>query len=139
MRKVIVTYQMTRKTEDGRETAETCITLPMSDENAEELLTDGEESTAYLVSVYDILENLSQLQEYDYVGFWRAELAAKDSAVGYEEPKPRYRVTWCDLEGNAHEVSYSDLEDATAELRYLEDCSTQGPVRLEEIKPDTVK
>ena len=139
MRKVIVTYQMTRKTEDGRETAETCITLPMSDENAEELLTDGEESAAYLVSVYDILENLSQLQEYDYVGFCRAELAAKDSAVGYEEPKPRYRVTWCDLEGNAHEVSCSDLEDATAELRYLEDCPTQGPVRLEEISPDAVK
>ena len=139
MRKVIVTYQMTRKTEDGRETAETCITLPMSDENAEELLTDGEESTAYLVSVYDILENLSLLQDHEYVGFCRAELANEDTDSCYEEPKPRYRVTWCDLEGNAHEVSYSDLEDATAELRYLEDCSTQGPVRLEEIKPDTVK
>ena len=139
MKNVRVFYQMTRKIENGRETTETSIMLPICEKDAQDLIKGGEESTTYLVFVHDILENLSLLQDHEYVGFCRAELANEDTDSCYEEPKPRYRVTWCDLEGNAHEVSYSDLEDATAELRYLEDCSTQGPVRLEEIKPDTVK
>ena len=139
MKNVRVFYQMTRKIENGRETTETCITLPMSDENAEELLTDGEESAAYLVSVYDILENLSQLQEYDYVGFCRAELAAKDSAVGYEEPKPRYRVTWCDSKGNPREAVCRTLEDAVSRKYLLESCQTLEPVKLEEFGSDSTK
>ena len=101
---------MTRKIENGRETTETCITLPMSDENAEELLTDGEESAAYLVSVYDILENLSQLQEYDYVGFCRAELANEDTDSCKEEPQTRYRLSWHDSKGTQEKPSAEHLK-----------------------------
>lgn len=110
MKNVRVFYQMTRKIENGRETTETCITLPMSDENAEELLTDGEESAAYLVSVYDILENLSQLQEYDYVGFCRAELANEDTASCKEEPQARYRLSWHDSKGTQEKPSAEHLK-----------------------------
>ena len=110
MKNVRVFYQMTRKIENGRETTETCITLPMSDENAEELLTDGEESAAYLVSVYDILENLSQLQEYDYVGFCRAELANEDTDSCKEEPQTRYRLSWHDSKGTQEKPSAEHLK-----------------------------
>ena len=110
MKNVRVCYQMTRKIENGRETTETCITLPMSDENAEELLTDGEESAAYLVSVYDILENLSQLQEYDYVGFCRAELANEDTDSCKEEPQTRYRLSWHDSKGTQEKPSAEHLK-----------------------------
>ena len=110
MKNVRVFYQMTRKIENGRETTETCITLPMSDENAEELLTDGEESAAYLVSVYDILENLSQLQEYDYVGFCRAELANEDTDSCKEEPQARYRLSWHDSKGTQEKPSAEHLK-----------------------------
>ena len=101
---------MTRKIENGRETTETCITLPMSDENAEELLTDGEESAAYLVSVYDILENLSLLQDHEYVGFCRAELANEDTASCKEEPQPRYRLSWHDSKGTQEKPSAEHLK-----------------------------
>lgn len=110
MKNVRVFYQMTRKIENGRETTETCITLPMSDENAEELLTDGEESAAYLVSVYDILENLSLLQDHEYVGFCRAELANEDTASCKEEPQPRYRLSWHDSKGTQEKPSAEHLK-----------------------------
>lgn len=110
MKNVRVFYQMTRKIENGRETTETCITLPMSDENAEELLTDGEESAAYLVSVYDILENLSLLQDHEYVGFCRAELANEDTASCKEEPQARYRLSWHDSKGTQEKPSAEHLK-----------------------------
>ena len=133
MKNVRVFYQMTRKIENGRETTETCITLPMSDENAEELLTDGEESAAYLVSVYDILENLSLLQDHEYVGFCRAELANEDTASCKEEPQARYRLSWHDSKGNPREAVCRTLEDAVSRKYLLESCQTLEPVKLEEI------
>ena len=139
MKNVRVFYQMTRKIENGRETTETCITLPMSDENAEELLTDGEESAAYLVSVYDILENLSQLQEYDYVGFCRAELANEDTVNRKEEPQTRYRLSWHDSKGNPREAVCRTLEDAVSRKYLLESYPTLGPVKLEEFGSDSTK
>ena len=139
MKNVRVFYQMTRKIENGRETTETCITLPMSDENAEELLTDGEESAAYLVSVYDILENLSLLQDHEYVGFCRAELANEDTASCKEEPQTRYRLSWHDSKGNPREAVCRTLEDAVSRKYLLESYPTLGPVKLEEFGSDSTK
>lgn len=138
MTKVRIFYRMDRKTESGRENAETCITLPMAHEDAVDLLEDGADSATYLVFVKGILENLAMLQDYEYEGFCSAELA-EDDTLNTEEHKPRYRITWCDFAGNAHEHEYSTLADAVAEMYYLEDCPTQGPVKLEEISPDTTK
>lgn len=138
MKQVVVTYQMTRKTEDGRETKDACLTLSMCDENAEELLTDGEESSAYLVFVYDILENLSQLQEYDYVGFCDARLAGEEAGTD-DDPRPRYHLTWCDFQGGVHETCFYGLKEALAARDYLKGGSMLGSVELEEIKPGTAK
>ena len=98
MKHVCITYHMTRKTEDGRETVESHITLPMSDDNAKDLIEDGEDSPTYLSFVHDILDNLSDLQELDYVGFCSASLADEDEADN-DAPQERYRVTWCMFDG----------------------------------------
>lgn len=135
MKHVCITYHMTHKIKDGRETAEGRITLPMCDDSAQDLLTKGEESPTYLAFVHDILDNLSGLQGLDYVGFCSAKLTDEDEAAEEEKPEPqaRYRVVWCDFKGRECEVKYRTLQDAIAEMRYLEGRLTQGPVKVEEI------
>lgn len=134
MKHVCITYHMTHKIKDGRETVEGLITLPMCDDSAQDLLTKGEESPTYLAFVHDILEGVSGLLGLDYVGFCSAKLANDEEADDEEEPQARYRVTWCDFQGREHEIKCHTLQSALAEIRYLEGCLTQGPVKMEEIE-----
>lgn len=132
MKHVCVTYHMTRRIEGGRETVESCITLPMSDDSAKDLIEKGEESPTYIALVNDILDNLSGLLGLDYVGFCSAKLADEDEAD--DEPKDRYRVTWCDFKGQTHEIKCRTLQDAITEKGYLDSRLVQGPVQVEAIK-----
>lgn len=133
MKHVCITYHMTHKIKDGRETVEGHITLPMCDDSAQDLLTKGEESPTYLAFVHDILDNLSGLQGLDYVGFCSAKLTDEDEADDEEEPQARYRVTWCDFTGQACEANCRTLHYAIETVQYLEKCGTQGPVQVEAI------
>ena len=110
MKNVRVCYQMTRKIENGRETTETSIMLPMCEKDAQDLIKGGEESTTYLAFVHDILENLSLLQDHEYVGFCRAELANEDTASCKEEPQARYRLSWHDSKGTQEKPSAEHLK-----------------------------
>ena len=139
MKNVRVFYQMTRKIENGRETTETSIMLPMCEKDAQDLIKGGEESTTYLVFVHDILENLSLLQDHEYVGFCRAELANEDTASCKEEPQARYRLSWHDSKGNPREAVYRTLEDAVSRKYLLESYPTLGPEKLEEFGSDSTK
>lgn len=73
MKHINITYHMKNATE----TAETCITLPMRDEAATDLLEKGERSQhvdpMLLGDVYRVLASLSALQGYEFVGFCCAE------------------------------------------------------------------
>lgn len=135
MKHICVTYHMTHKTVDGRETVEGRITLPMSDDCAKDMIEKGEEGPTYLAFVHDILSGLSDLQGFNYVGFCSARSADESEADDYA-PQERYRVTWCDFKGDEHETRYRNLRDAIESMRYLEGCQTQGPVKVEEIKND---
>lgn len=76
MKRVTVIYHM--KNEEG--TAETCVTLPMRDEAADDLLERGASSEhvnpMLMGEVYRILRSLSAIQGYEYEGFCCAELEA---------------------------------------------------------------
>lgn len=133
MKHVCVTYHMTRRIEGGRETVESCITLPMSDDSAKDLIEKGEEGPVYLSFAHDILDGLSDLQGLDYVGFCSAKLAGEDEADD-GEPEDRYRVTWCDFKGQTHEIKCRTLQDAITEKGYLDSRLVQGPVQVEAIK-----
>lgn len=78
MKKVCITYHMTRP----GEVAETCITLPLDDAIADDLLTH-QESSAYVqshkrftrLSIPALLSQLAALQDYDTADFCCAEEA----------------------------------------------------------------
>ena len=113
MKNVRVCYQMTRKIENGRETTETSIMLPMCEKDAQDLIKGGEESTTYLVFVHDILENLSLLQDHEYVGFCHTDIedfarrvkethGDNQHARDYERAIQMAKI-WIDLEGDIDE------------------------------------
>lgn len=66
MKKICITYHMSR-TDEG---AETCITLPMADEIANDILKKGERSEHLSMmrngEVYRLLRSLSAIQGYEY-------------------------------------------------------------------------
>ena len=76
MTKLCITYHM--HNEEG--TAETCVTLPMLEEVAEDILekgTDSEHLSAMLIGeIYRILKSLASIQGYTYDGFCCAEMEA---------------------------------------------------------------
>ena len=71
MKNVCITYHM----RNHKEEAETCITLPMADIVAEELIEEQRESVLLRPRhpIYIMLNMLSWLQGYYYVGFYLAE------------------------------------------------------------------
>lgn len=71
MRHICITYHMHRENED----AETCIVLPMTEEIANDILTNGEDSEhlAQNGKVRHILENLSTIQGYEFEGAYHFE------------------------------------------------------------------
>ena len=73
MKHICITYHMTRKSE----IAETCITLPMEDAKAAELLTCQEDCLQLRegATLDVLLRKLSILQGYQYAGFCIAEEA----------------------------------------------------------------
>lgn len=70
MKHVCITYHMTRPGEE----AETCITLPMTEENAQDLLANGEDSAVYRGNIAGILQRLATIQHYYRAYFCTAEL-----------------------------------------------------------------
>ena len=66
MKRICITYHMTRRSE----TAETCITLPMATDVADDILKNGERSEHLSMmrngEVYRILKSLSAIQGYEY-------------------------------------------------------------------------
>lgn len=82
MKRICITYHMYinhSKPSDNLphniETVETCITLPMKDEIAEDLLANGVESR-YLRMMGDVrivLEHISELQGYFFKGVYTIE------------------------------------------------------------------
>lgn len=68
--KVCITYHMIR----GRETAETCIDLPISAERYEELAKGLTEQGKVWRSIQESLKQLTFLQGYNELGSWSAEL-----------------------------------------------------------------
>ena len=68
MRKVNITYHMER----GSEIAESCITLPMEDAVAADILKHGEDSAHLSMmqngEVYRLLRSLAAIQGYEYIG-----------------------------------------------------------------------
>lgn len=73
MTNVCITYHMKRE----REIAETCITLPMEDSKATELLATQDEWWQLMegATLDVLLRKLSIMQGYKYAGFCTAELA----------------------------------------------------------------
>lgn len=78
MKKVCITYHMTRP----GEVAETCITLPLDDAIADDLLTHQESSACVQghkrftrLSIPALLSQLAALQDYDTADFCCAEEA----------------------------------------------------------------
>lgn len=73
MKHICITYHMRREDE----TAETCIVLPMEDENADELLAEQDEWRQLMegAALDVLLRKLSILQGYQYDGFRTAEMA----------------------------------------------------------------
>ena len=75
MKHVNITYHM-HNTEDS--VAETCITLPMTDEAAADIMEKGADSQhlnpMLMGEVYRVLRSLATLQGYTYDGFCCAEL-----------------------------------------------------------------
>lgn len=67
MKNICITYHMKR----GNEIAETCITLPMEDKKAAELLDTQEQWWQLMegATLDVLLHKLSRLQGYQYVGF----------------------------------------------------------------------
>lgn len=81
MKHLLITYHMSRNwgtaSKPRRETAETCIVLPMNDDIAEDILEKGIDS-AYLSAsslgkVYLALSYISEMQDYHYESFCTAE------------------------------------------------------------------
>jgi len=70
VRKAGITYKMIR----GRETAETYIDLPISQQRYEELAKGLQPDNAVWNEVRDALESLTFLQGYDELGAWSVEL-----------------------------------------------------------------
>lgn len=68
MKHINITYHM----EKANEIAETCITLPMEDKVAEDILANGSDSRylnpACLGEVYRALKAISSMQGYSYGG-----------------------------------------------------------------------
>ena len=68
MKKINITYHM----EKGSEIAESCITLPMEDTVAEDILKNGEGSEHLCMmrngEVYRTLRSLATIQGYEYIG-----------------------------------------------------------------------
>ncbi len=71
MKRVTITYVM----ENREERAETCVTLPMEDGIAEELLRNERWSIQLQQGrmVRSVLENMARLQGYEYEGVLEAE------------------------------------------------------------------
>ena len=65
MKRICITYHMKNDTE----VAETCVTLPMKDVIANDLLEKGDNSTHVrpCYPIHKILKGLSTLQGYDYI------------------------------------------------------------------------
>ena len=98
MKKVIVTYRMRNTDEE----AETCITLPMKDHLADELI-EKQEGFVFLGSykpIHIILEQLSWLQGYEYAGFMLAEEDKRFAPVTCSECGETF--TWRDLREFRH-------------------------------------
>ena len=76
MTNLCITYQMHNDTE----TAETCVTLPMLEEVAEDILERGADSehldSMRIGEVQRILKSLASIQGYTYDGFCCAEREA---------------------------------------------------------------
>lgn len=81
MKRLCITYHMHRNhgtvCDPKMETAETCITLPMRDDIADDILEKGEDSKYMkrmaIGYVSGILSELSEIQGYYYSGFCTAE------------------------------------------------------------------
>ena len=71
MEKILITYCMSRP----GEMAETCITLPMSTDNALELITFQDKSITLERHIQPLLNQLTMLQGYSTNRFLTAELA----------------------------------------------------------------
>lgn len=73
MKHLSITYHMTKP----GEIAETCITLPMEEKIADEILEKGDRSihleAAANGEVYRALRSISSIQGYEYAGFCCAE------------------------------------------------------------------
>lgn len=73
MKRICITYHMENETG----TAENCVTVSMVDEIAEDILANGADSDyakPYLYGyVYRLLENLAELQGYEFTEFRSAE------------------------------------------------------------------
>lgn len=68
MKRINIVYQM----EKGIEIAESCITLPMEDTVAEDILKNGKDSEYLCMmrngEVYRLLRSLAAIQGYAYIG-----------------------------------------------------------------------
>lgn len=75
MKKVLITYHMT----NGEEDAETCVTLPMMDEIAADVLAQGEDSCYLGIgiggAVWGELVRLAQMQGYHFTKVCKVQLA----------------------------------------------------------------
>ena len=70
MKHVCLTYHMNRAGMD----AETCITLPMTEDNAQDLIANGEDSVVYRGNIAGILQRLATIQGYNTASFCTAEM-----------------------------------------------------------------
>lgn len=100
MKRLNITYHMEKNhgtlSQPKMETAETCITLPMQDHIADDILQKGEDSRYMkriaIGYVSGILNELSEVQGYHYSGFCTAEeveLTSSNCAVR-KAPAPSY-------------------------------------------------
>ena len=98
MKRVIITYHM----RNGEEEAETCITLPMKDSLADELLEKQREYVFLRSSqpLHTILNQLAWLQGYYYAGFYRAEEDKRFAPVRCSQCGEVF--TWQDLRDFRH-------------------------------------
>lgn len=73
MKKLLITYHM----RNAYESAETCVTLPMADDVADDVLKHGNSSECLDMmrcgELYRALKSLSALQGYEYEDFCCAE------------------------------------------------------------------
>lgn len=95
MEKILVTYTMNK----SGEMAETCITLPMSTDNALELLAFQDKSITLERHIQPLLNQLTMLQGYSTNRFLTAELATgamRSRTVGniHTHDRPKRPRVW---------------------------------------------